>query len=317
MAGALAMAAPASAQTFRVVMHSDLKILDPIWTTAYIVRNHGYLVWDTLFAMDEKLEVKPQMVDKYDISADKLTYTFTLRDGLEWHDGKPVTAADCIASIKRWAAKDSMGQSLMARVGDMKAVNDKTFTLTLKEPYGLVLQSLGKPSSNVPFMMPARVAATDPNTQIKAEDVIGSGPFVFKREEWKPGEKTVYVKNAKYKPRSEPANGLAGGKVAKVDRVEWVWIADAQTQVAALQNGEIDMIESPSHDLLPLLAKDKNIKLFNSNPTGLQYTFRFNSTAKPFDNPKIRHAVFVAFAQEDFLKATIGDPTYYKLCKAP
>ena len=147
-------AAPASAQTLNVVMHSDLKILDPIWTTAYIVRNHGYLVWDTLFAMDEKLEVKPQMVDKFDVSADKLTYTFTLRDGLEWHDGKPVTAADCIASIKRWGAKDSMGQSLMARVGDMKAVNDKTFTLTLKEPYGLVLQSLGKPSSNVPFMMP-------------------------------------------------------------------------------------------------------------------------------------------------------------------
>src|SRR6266540_6265183 len=134
----VAVAAPALAETtLRVVMHSDLKILDPIWTTAYIVRNHGYLVWDTLFAMDEKLEVKPQMVDKFDVSADKLTYTFTLRDGLEWHDGKPVTAADCIASIKRWGAKDSMGQSLMARVGDMKAVNDKTFTLTLKEPYGL------------------------------------------------------------------------------------------------------------------------------------------------------------------------------------
>jgi peptide/nickel transport system substrate-binding protein len=186
----------------------------------------------------------------------------------------------------------------------------------MKEPYGLVLQSLGKPSSNVPFMMPARVAATDPNTQIKAEDVIGSGPFIFARDEWKPGEKTVYVKNPKYKPRGEPANGLAGGKVAKVDRVEWIWISDAQTQVAAIQNGEIDMIESPSHDLLPLLARDKNIKLFNGNPTGNQYTFRFNSTAKPFDNPKIRHAVMVAFNQEDFLKATIGDPKYYKVCKA-
>ena len=84
-------------------MHSDLKILDPIWTTAYIVRNHGYMVYDTLFATDEKGEIKPQMVDKYEVSADKLTHTFTLRDGLLWHDGQPVTAEDCVASIKRWA----------------------------------------------------------------------------------------------------------------------------------------------------------------------------------------------------------------------
>jgi peptide/nickel transport system substrate-binding protein len=316
-AAGLLGAVPAEAQTLKVVMHSDVKILDPIWTTAYIQRNHGYMIWDTLFAMDEKFEVKPQMVDKYDVSADRLTWTFTLRDGLEWHDGKPVTAEDCVASIKRWAARDSMGQKMMASVMDFEVVDPKTFKMKMKEPYGLVLQSLGKPSSNVPFMMPARVAATDPMQQIKLEDVIGSGPFVFKADEWKPGEKTVYVKNAKYKPRSEPASGLAGGKVVKVDKVEWVWISDVQTQVAAIQNGEIDMIESPGHDLLPLLAKDKNINLLNANPLGNQYTFRFNSTAKPFDNPKVRHAVFVAFAQEDFLKATIGDAQWYKVCKAP
>ena len=309
-------AAPGQAQTLNVVMHSDLKILDPIWTTAYIVRNHGYLVWDTLFAMDDKLAVQPQMVDKYEVSPDKLTYTFTLRDGLEWHDGKPVTAEDCVASIKRWAAKDSMGQSLMARVAGMKAVNDKSFTLTLKEPYGLVLQSLAKPSSNVPFMMPARVAATDPNTQIKPEDVIGSGPFIFKRDEWKPGEKTVYVKNPKYKPRSEPASGLAGGKVVKVDQVVWRSVGDHQTAVNALLAGEVDMIESPPHDLLPVLAKDKNIKLFNANPLGSQYTFRFNALHKPFDNEKVRQAVLYAFNQKDFLNATIGDPKWYKECKA-
>src|SRR5882672_3241840 len=218
-------AAPAQAQTtIKAVMHSDLKILDPIWTTAYIQRNHGYMIWDTLFAMDEKFEVKPQMVDKYDVSADRLTWTFTLRDGLEWHDGKPVTAEDCVASIKRWAARDSMGQKMMASVMDFEVVDPKTFKMKMKEPYGLVLQSLGKPSSNVPFMMPARVAATDPMQQIKLEDVVGSGPFMFKADEWKPGEKTVYVKNPKYKPRAEPASGLAGGKVVKLDKVEWVWI---------------------------------------------------------------------------------------------
>ena len=313
------LAAPvqAQSQTLKVVMHSDVKILDPIWTTAYIQRNHGYMVWDTLFAYDEKFEAKPQMVDKYDVSADKLTWTFTLRDGLEWHNGTPVTSEDCIASIKRWAARDSMGQKLMSSVASLEAVDTQTFKMNMKEPYGLVLQSLGKPSSNVPFMMPKKTADTDPMQQIKLEDVIGSGPFIFKADEWKPGEKIVYVKNTKYKPRAEPASGLAGGKVVKVDRVEWIAMPDVQTQVAALQNGEIDMIEAPGHDLLPLLAKDKNIKLQNFNPLGNQYAFRFNSTAKPFDNAKIRHAVMVAFGQEDFLKATIGDPQWYKLCKAP
>jgi peptide/nickel transport system substrate-binding protein len=316
VAGAMMVAAPVWAQTLRVVMHSDLKILDPIWTTAYIVRNHGYLVWDTLFAMDKGFDVKPQMVDKWDVSADKLTWTFTLRDGLEWHDGKPVTAEDCVASLKRWAAKDSMGQKLMSVAKELKAVDAKTFQLVLKEPYGLVLQSLGKPSSNVPFMMPKRVAETDPNTQIKPTDVIGSGPFIFKADEWKPGEKVVYVKNTKYKPRSEPASGLAGGKVVKVDRVEWVWIADVQTAMNALISGEIDLIESPGHDLLPVLAAEKDIKLFNWNPTGNQYTFRFNTLHKPFDNPKIRLAAAVAMSQEPYLQAVIGDKKWYKVCKA-
>jgi peptide/nickel transport system substrate-binding protein len=312
-----AAATPAESQTIKAVMHSDVKILDPIWTTAYIQRNFGYMVWDTLFAMDEKFEVKPQMVDKYDVSADKLTWTFTLRDGLVWSNGTSVTSEDCIASIKRWAARDSMGQKMMGSVEGFEAIDAKTFKMKMKEPYGLVLQSLGKPSSNVPFMMPKKTADTDPNTQIKVEDVIGSGPFLFIANEWKPGEKIVFAKSPTYKPRAEPASGLAGGKIVKVDRVEWIAMPDAQTQVAALQNSEIDMIESPAFDLLPLLKADKNIKLFDANPLGLQYTFRFDTLFKPFDNPKVRHAVMVAFNQEEYLKAVVGDPKYYKLCKAP
>jgi peptide/nickel transport system substrate-binding protein len=257
----VALAAPATAQTtLRAVMHSDLKILDPIWTTAYIVRNHGYMIYDTLLAQDEKGEIKPQMVEKYDTSADKKTYTFTLREGLSWHDGKPVTSEDCIASIKRWAVKDSLGQKMMTFVDSIDAVDPKTFTIKLKEPTGLVLLGLSKPSSNVPFMMPKRVADTDPNKQI--EDFTGSGPFVFVKDEWKPGDKTVYVKFDKYKPRSEPASGLAGGKIAKVDRVEWRAISDAQQAVNALSKGEIDFIEAPSHDLLPTLKKDPNVNIF-------------------------------------------------------
>ena len=202
-------ALPSVAQTtLKIVMHSDLKIVDPIWTTAYITRNHGYMIYDTLFAMDAKGEIQPQMVEKYETSPDKLTFTFTLRPGLAWHDGKPVTSEDCIASIKRWGAKDGMGQKLMSFVAELAAVDAKTFTMKLKEPTGLVLTALGKPSSNVPFMMPKRVADGDPNTQLS--EFVGSGPFVFKTDEWKPGDKTVYVKNDKYVPRPEPASGLAG-----------------------------------------------------------------------------------------------------------
>ncbi len=319
LAGALALvagpggASPAAAETtLRVVMHSDLKIVDPIWTTAYIVRNHGYMVYDTLFAMDAKGEIRPQMVDKYEVSVDKLTYTLTLRDGLLWHDGKPVTSEDCVASIKRWGAKDSMGQKLMTFVKDLPVVSPKTFRIVLKEPTGLVLSALGKPSSNVPFMMPKRVAETDPNTQIS--EFIGSGPFVFKKNEWKPGDKAVYVKFDKYRPRAEAPSGLAGGKVVKVDRVEWRAIADHQTAINALLAGEIDFIESPPHDLYPVLKADANVKLVNLNPLGNQYTFRYNTLFKPFDNVKVRQAVMWAFDQEDFLKAVIGDPHYYKIC---
>jgi peptide/nickel transport system substrate-binding protein len=311
----LGFAATAQAEkTLRAVMHSDLKILDPVWTTAYIVRNHGYMVYDTLFATDESGEIKPQMVDKYDVSADKLTHTFTLRDGLLWHDGQPVTAEDCVASIKRWAAKDATGQKLATFVASMEVVDAKTFVIKLKEPTGLLLLGLGKPSSAVPFMMPKRVAETDPNTQIS--DFTGSGPFVFKRDEWKPGDKTVYVRFDKYKPRPEPASGLAGGKIAKLDRVEWRAISDHQQAVNALLAGEIDFIEAPPHDLLPLALSDPNVKFFDWNPMGNQYTFRLNWLHKPFDNPKVRQALFYAFNQEDFLKGVVGDPKYYKACKS-
>src|SRR5690242_3571327 len=253
---------PALAQdkVLRFVQNGNLTILDPIWTTAYVTRDHGYMIYDTLFSTDASNAVQPQMVYKYSVSSDKLLWTFTLRDGLEWHDGAPVTAEDCVASLKRWGARDTMGQKLMSYVAELAAPDQKTIRMTLREPYGLVLQTLAKPGANVPFMMPKRVAETDPAKQIT--DYTGSGPFIFKADEWRPGEKAVYVKNPKYRPRSEPASGLAGGKVAKVDRVEWIWIADPQTQVNALLAGEVDMIEAPPHDLLPLLAADRQVELF-------------------------------------------------------
>ncbi|UYN95245.1 MAG: ABC transporter substrate-binding protein [Enhydrobacter sp.] len=304
----------AQSKTLKVVQHGNLTILDPIWTTAYVTRNHGYLIYDTLFAMDEQNAVKPQMVEKYEVSPDKTVWTFTLRDGLEWHDGKPVTSADCIASLQRWGKRDAMGLKLMDFVKEFKAVDAKTFQMVLKEPYGLVLDTLGKPSSNVPFMMPKAVAETDAFKQIDSQ--IGSGPFIYQKNESKPGERHVYLKNPKYKPRGEAPSGLAGGKVAKVDRVEIVEMPDVQQQVNAIIAGEVDIVEAPPHDLLPVLKNDKNVVLDDWNPLGHVFIIRFNHTVKPFDNPKIRLAALYAINQEDYLKATIGDAAYYKVCGA-
>src|SRR6516164_7607702 len=219
-AGAL-LIQPAVAQqkTLKFVPEADLRSLDPIWTTAYITRNYGYMIYDTLFAVNEKFEPQPQMVDKWSLSADKLTYTFTLRDGLKWHDGQPVRSADCIASIERWGKRDALGQKLDELTDSWAAVDDKTFTLKLKKPFALTLDALAKPSSNVPFIMPERVAKTDAFTQIT--ESIGSGPFKLVKEEWVPGTKVVFVKNTDYVPRHEPPSWASGGKVVKVDRVEW------------------------------------------------------------------------------------------------
>src|SRR5262245_56231161 len=254
------------------------------------------MIYDTLIAINDKLQVKPQMVDKWELSPDGLTWTFKLRDGLEWHDGAPVTTEDCVASLKRWSARDSMGQKLALSLQDYKIVDDKTFQIILKQKFGPLLEALGKPSVAVPFMMPKRVAELDPMKQL--EDTTGSGPFVFKKDEWKPGEKLVYVKNAKYKPRPEPMSGLAGGKVVSLDRVEWIWIPDSETQLNALLNGEIDMLETVSYDHLSVLEKNKDVRIITGR-TPNQYVFRMNWRQPPFNNMKVRKAGTYALSEEE------------------
>src|ERR1700751_350082 len=241
-------------KVLKFIPQADLRILDPITTTAYITRNHGYMIYDTLFATDAKFQVQPQMVDKYELSKDQLTYTFTLRDGLKFHDGAPVRSADCIASIERWAKRDALGQKLAEATESWKAVNDKTFTLKLKKPFPLALEALAKPPSNVPFIMPARIAKTDASTNIT--DPIGSGPYKFVKEEWVPGSKVVYVKNTDYVPRKEPPSWAAGGKVVKVDRVEWIYIPDSATAAAAINAGEVDWGEQMTPVLVPVTARN-------------------------------------------------------------
>jgi peptide/nickel transport system substrate-binding protein len=304
---------PVSAKTITAVMHSDLRVIDPGFTTAYITRDHGYMVYDTLLAEDSNFKIQPQMAD-WKVSDDRLTYTFTLRDGLKWHDGAPVTAEDCVASLRRWGRNDGMGQKLMDFTASLEATDEKTITLKLKEPYGLVLESIGKPSSLVPFMMPKRMAETPPGQQIKEQ--IGSGPFKFVASEFQPGVKAVYVKNADYVPRKEPPSWTSGAKVVKIDRVEWITMSDAQTAVNALQSGDIDFMENPPWDLLPVLAANRELKIETLNKLGFQTLGRMNFLYPPFDNPRIRRAAFLAMNQKDVLDALVGNADYYRICGA-
>jgi peptide/nickel transport system substrate-binding protein len=308
-----AAGAQGGAKVLRIVPHSNLAILDPIWTTAYMSRNHGYMIYDTLFGTDEKSQIKPQMVESWTESPDHRLWTFKLRKGLEFHDGKPVTSEDVVASLQRWGKRDTMGIALMSFVERMDTPTPDSFRIFLREACGFVLEALGKPSSNVPFIMPKRIAETDAFKQI--EEHIGSGPYIFKRDEFKPGDKAVYLRNPKYVPRKEPPSGSTGGKHVYVDRVEWnLALRDAQAQVSALQKGEIDIIESLPFEHYETVKKDPNLVVAKVANQGLQYMARFNHLHKPFDNPAIRRAAIAAFSQEPFLRAQVGVKELYKPC---
>jgi len=302
----------ADTKTLRFVAGSDLRVLDPVWTTAYITRNHGYMVFDTLFALDSKFKPHPQMVGDYNISPDQLLYSFKLRNGLKFHDGQPVCGADCVASLKRWMVRDSFGQTLSTALDEMKGGGDDSFTIRLKEPFPLLIDALAKVSSLVPVIMPERLAKTDPYQQVT--EMVGSGPFKFVAEEFEPGHKVVYAKNIDYVPRSEPPNWASGGKVVKLDRVEWLYVPDAMTKVAALASGEVDWWEDPPPDMWPIVAANPDITLAERDPLGGLGTLRFNHLQPPFDNVKMRQAVLAVADQADFMIAYAGDQQNWKLC---
>ncbi len=311
----LPLSAMAQEKVLRAVLHADVRVIDPIWTTQTIANIHGALVYDTLFGNDADQKPQPQMVGKYEISPDRLTYTFTLRDGLKFHDGAPVTTMDVIASLKRWGAKDGVGQRLMGYVTGLDAVDDKTFKMVLREPYGMVLESLGKSGSSIAAIMREKEAQTDPQQQVK--ESIGSGPFVFAKDQWVPGSKAVYLKNKDYVPRpgNEAPSGFAGSKIPGVDRIELIWISDPQTAMSALVNGEIDFYENPNTDFLPILEKAKGVKLLKTGTIdSTQGMIRLNHLHPPFDNVKARQAMYYLVNQEDFLRAIVGDPKYYRVC---
>jgi peptide/nickel transport system substrate-binding protein len=299
-------------QTLRFVPHADLKILDPVWTTAYITRNHGYLVYDTLFGTDENFQVKPQMVDRVSVSPDGMKYTFTLRDSLRWHDGQPVLSEDCVESLKRWGKKDRFGQLLMAHTGKIAPIDKKTFTIELAERFGAVLDALGKPSSNVPFMMPARIASTPPEEQIK--EIVGSGPFKFARDEWQPGEQVVYLRNPDYIPRDETPSGSTGGKKGYVDKVIWLHISDPWDAADDLAAGKVDWWEQPPLEFIPKIEQNPDLRTFLNDPLGTQGWLRPNWLHPPFNNKKARQALLHMMDQVTYLAWAVGQSQYYRAC---
>jgi peptide/nickel transport system substrate-binding protein len=305
-------AADADKSVLRVVPVGDLKIIDPIWSSSSITLNHANMVYDTLFALNSKLEAKPQMVEAYTVSADGLTYAFTLRPGLKWHDGTPVTAADCVQSLRRWMSKDSRGVLLQGFTASITADNATAFTWRLKEPFGQLPQSLAKIASYPAYMMPERIARTDASVQIT--DATGSGPYRFDKAQWVPGSKVVYLKNTDYVPRTEPSDMAAGAKLAKVDEVDWISLPDSAVAIAALNRGEVDFIDSPKSDLLPVLRQNPDVVVKVNDPLGVMYIIRPNFLHPPFNNQKAREALLYMVDQTEYMQAVGGDPELWRTC---
>lgn len=290
--------------TFTIVPSNDLTLIDPIWTTALITAFYANAVYDTLYGYDSDYNPQPQMLESGETSEDGLTWTLTLRDGLKWHDGGDVTAADCVASINRWAVRDTIGQTLKEVMESIEATDDKTITIVLTKPFPMLPFALGKPASNFAAMMPEALANTDPYEKIVTAN--GSGPFKFMQDEWVSGSRSVYDKFEDYVPREggDPSF-TAGPKVVHFDRMIWSTITDASTAVSALQSGEVDALESVAPDFLPILRDNPDINLVPRSLWSLQI-MRFNQLLPPFDNAEMRRLVQSAIDQEAFMTATWG-----------
>jgi ABC-type transport system substrate-binding protein len=310
-ASAVALAAPhvarAAQPVLRMVPQANLTSIDPIWTTANITRNHGFMVYDTLYGLDASLQPQPQMAAGHQIEDDGRTVSIALRDGLSFHDGEKVRAADAVASLRRWMKRNPYGQTLEPVIDELSAVDDTRLRFRLKKPFPLLFNALAT-IANAAFVMPERIAATDPFKQIN--DSTGSGPFRFNKQEFNSGSLVVYERNPAYQPRPDGAVSLtAGPKRVFFDRVEWRIITDAATSAAALQRGEIDWWEQPTPELRALFAKDKNIVVDVLDPLGLCSALRLNASQPPFNDKALRQALLPAIDQADFMAAIVGDDT--------
>jgi peptide/nickel transport system substrate-binding protein len=308
---ATALAAPRLARAeadrvLRFIPQADLAVLDPVWTSVYVTRNHGYLVFDTLYGQDSAYRAQPQMVEGATTGQDGKLWHLTLRDGLTFHDGSKVLARDCVASIRRWAKRDAFGQTLMLTTDELSAPDDRTIQFRLKAPFPLLPEALGKIGINMLPIMPERLANTDAFKQVT--EMVGSGPFRFLTDERVSGSRVAYARFDAYQPRQGGVpDWTAGPKIAHFDRIVWNVIPDAATAAAAMQTAEADWWEQPVFDLLPLLNRDPNLVTSVVEVTGNIGLLRMNQLFPPFDNPAIRGALLRAMDQDDFMTAVAGD----------
>ncbi|MDB5373491.1 MAG: transporter substrate-binding protein [Belnapia sp.] len=312
-AGALVapLAAPAISRaaeqkTLRFVPQADLAILDPIATPAFVTRAHGFMVFDTLYGVDEHFVAQPQMVEGHAVEQDGKLWRLTLREGLRFHDNEPVRARDVVASLNRWGKRDTYGFDLMAVLDELSAGSDREVVFRLKKPFPTLPDLLGKAGTNMPCIMPERLAATDPMRPVT--EMIGSGPFRFLAAERVPGARAVYERFAGYVPRPNGvASMLAGPKRVHLDRVEWRTMPDPATAAAALQAGEVDWWEQPLPDLLPILRRSRAIRTEILDEAGFVAMLRLNHVQPPFDNPGVRRAILAALSQADVMRAVAGE----------
>ncbi|MBS7812649.1 ABC transporter substrate-binding protein [Roseococcus pinisoli] len=297
----------------RVIPQANLTSLDPVWTTAVVTRNNAFMVFDQICAQDSKGEIRPQMAEGWSLADDRLSLTFTLREGLVFHDGQKVTSRDVVASIKRWSRRDPFMQVLQPSVAEVEAMDDRRFRFRLHRPVPLLLQALGQTQFPC-FVMPERIASTDAFTQIR--EAVGSGPFRFLANEWNPGQRAVWAKHDGYVPRQEPVDGLAGGRTPRIERVEWTIITDPATSANAMTLGEQDYWEYPLHDLLPVMRRSRDLVVEQRLLDGTYGIARFNTLQPPFNNPAIRRAVAMAVNQRDYMTAVAGsDPQGWGVCE--
>ena len=292
----------AAQRTLRFVPYSNLIATDPVWSISVISLEHAFMTCDQLYGIDDRFVPRPQMAAGHEVSDDGLRWRFALRDGLRFHDGEPVRAADCVASIARWAKRDPFGQRMAALADEMRVTGDRDFEIRLKRPFAQMLYGLGATTC---FIRPERLARTDAFQQIT--DQTGSGPFRFLPDEFMSGSRVAYARHDGYVPRQEPPVMWSGGKMAYFDRVEWHILPDAATAAAALRTGEVDWVERPLLDLVPALQKAPGVTVRNLHPLGLFSILWLNTAAPPFDNPKLRHALLPAVQQTDFMLAVVGD----------
>ena len=310
-----AIASRSAAGTLKVIHGANLSSLDPIWTTVPATKDYAFMVYDQLLSIDASYVIRPQMAEGWTVENNGRAYTFTLREGLKFHDGEPVRSQDCIASIRRWAARDGFGQVLARRIDGMDVVDDRRFRIRLKKAFPLLPAALGKSSSSQCFIMPERVAATSPMTQISEH--IGSGPFRFLRDEWVPGASAAWARFDGYVPRQEPVSGIAGGRVAKMARVEWTIIGDVATASAAMMRGEYDYWDQVLFDLAPMLRQNRNLVVRSPIVGGTYGMLRFNQLHPPFNNPELRRAIATAVDQADYMRAVAGDdPANWAVCNS-